>query len=136
MTEPLVPPLRRQVVTHHPVEKSLRAVIALQVVAGMGLIGTLTVARMMQPQPAPSQCQWSVGAPSESAVVSLGDARLPKISAGSVEMCGTARITNTGNPRNFEIRFDNCADGVQPGPIALPLAPTEPLPLPGQPTPF
>ncbi len=125
MSEPHVPPLRRQVITHHPVEKSLRAVIALQVVAGLGLLGTILVARMMQPAPATSQCRWSAGPHNNEPTIS----NLPQQAGPMVEApmgpahCGTARVVNSHNPRSMVLRFDNCADGLQPEPF-VPVAPS------------
>lgn len=124
MSEPHVPPLRRQVITHHPVEKSLRAVIALQVVAGLGLMGTILVARMMQPETATTQCHWSAGPhSSDSTISNLPQPADPMVVAPSGPAhCGTARVVNAHNPHSLELRFDNCADGVQPEPT-VPVAP-------------
>lgn len=117
MSEPHVPPLRRHVITHHPVEKSLHAVVALQVVAGLGLIGTLLVARVMQPETNVSQCHWSAGPPrgepTSNQLHQPSELHTPMEQA----QCGTAHVVNPHNPRSLELRFDNCADGLQPEPI-------------------
>jgi hypothetical protein len=123
MSDPHVPPLRRQVITHHPVEKSLRAVIALQVIAGLGLVGTILLARTMQPEPATSQCHWSASPHgSESTISNLPQQVGPMVVAPSPAPCGTARVVKADNRRSLELRFDNCADGVQPEPTE-PVAP-------------
>ncbi len=125
MHEPHVPSLRRQVVTVHPIEKSLHIVIALQVVAGLGLLGTIFFARMTQPQLAVTPCHWNGDASTnEPASPSRSRPKRNHLPAPApallIAPCGTARVIHSGNPHALELRFDNCADGLQPEPMLLP----------------
>lgn len=141
MIEPHVPPLRRQVVTNHPIEKSLRAVIALQVIAGLGLVGTMVMVRMMQPQDTSSQWRADSHAvevrnepssePSINSLAPQSPEPVATSTSASPANCGTARVVNTGNPRTVQLRFDNCPHGLQPEPTPTPITADE---QPTQPT--
>lgn len=136
MIEPHVPPLRRQVAINHPIEKSLRAVIALQVFAGLGLVGTIVIVRITQPQATTSQCTWraNVGESKLHSEPTNEPTREPtghnlapqkpemviKPSAASPARCGTAQVVNVGDASSVQLRFDNCPYGLQPEPTLAP----------------
>ena len=133
MIEPHLPPLRRQVVTNHPIEKSLRAVIVLQVLAGLGLVGTMVMVRMMQPHDMSSQCHWRGGSPTgalrhePSSEPWRNSLAPPSAASGATPLaaspanCGTARVVNSGNSRTLQLRFDICPHGLQPEPTLAPV---------------
>jgi hypothetical protein len=128
MPEPQIPPLRRQVEVQHPVEKSLRVVILLQALGGLALVGTIWASTLLQASP---ECSCDM-----QRVTHIEQSPAPTVAPAAVVPCGAAQVVPSRDRHALEIRFDNCANSIQPAPLDPPpiaedVPPTEADFLPG-----
>jgi hypothetical protein len=111
MSEPQIPPLRRQVEVQHPVEKSLRAVILLQALGGLALVGTIWVSTLLQAAP---ECACDM-----QRVTRIEQVPTQTV-APAVAPCGAAQVVPSRDRHSLEIRFENCTNSIQPAPLDPP----------------